>query len=292
MSAAADDRPLAVRLRDAMPRLPAAEQRIVTLLVEQPLDAAHWSIAELARRADTSSTSVVRCFQRLGYRHLKDLRVELATAATRAEVRHGDLLATTGDIDRRDTLAAIVAKVASNESLSIADTADALDLAALRRAVKLVAGARRVDCFGVGASSFVGGDLQQKLARIGRTALNWHDAHSAWTSAVTLDKRCVAVAVSHGGESADTVEFARLAGGAGAKTIAITNFAGSPLAAVADVVLTTAARETPFRSGAFGSRIAQLMVVDCLFTAVAQSSYDESLTALRATYAAVHRRTR
>jgi DNA-binding MurR/RpiR family transcriptional regulator len=55
-------------------------------------------------------------------------------------------------------------------------------------------------------------------------------------------------------------------------------------------VLTTAARETPFRSGALGSRIAQLMVIDCLFTGVAQSSFDDSMAALRTTYDVVHRR--
>ncbi len=55
-------------------------------------------------------------------------------------------------------------------------------------------------------------------------------------------------------------------------------------------MLTTAARETRFRSGALGSRIAQLMVVDCLFTGVAQASYDASMEALRSTYTIVHDR--
>ncbi len=54
-------------------------------------------------------------------------------------------------------------------------------------------------------------------------------------------------------------------------------------------MLTTAARETGFRSGALGSRIAQLMVVDCIFIGVAQSNYDRSMEALRDTFAAVHR---
>ena len=36
--------------------------------------------------------------------------------------------------------------------------------------------------------------------------------------------------------------------------------------------------------------IAQLMVVDCLLTAVAQASFDESMAAVRTTYEAVHSR--
>ncbi|MFC7099138.1 MurR/RpiR family transcriptional regulator [Nonomuraea rubra] len=195
-----------------------------------------------------------------------------------------------GDIDRNDSLEGIVSKVAMNETLSIADTARMLDMEALGEAVARLLAARRIDTFGVGASALVGLDLQQKLSRIGRTAINWHDSHSAWTSAATLDSGCVAVAVSHSGATVDTVEFLAIARKAGAATVAITNFRESPLAGAADVTLTTAARETRFRSGALGSRIAQLMVVDCLFTGVAQASYDASMEALRNTYAVVHDR--
>jgi len=273
-----------------MPALRPSERRIAEFLLAQPMDAAALTIAELASRCGTSTTSVVRFATHIGYRQFKDVRLDLTREATREHVQNADLPAASGDIDRDDSLTDIVSKVASNETLSIADTAAVLDVDALRDAVTLVQSARRVDSFGVGASSLVGLDLQQKLTRIGRTALNWPDAHAAWTSAATLDPSCVAIAVSHSGETVDTVDFLRIARGSGAATIAITNFGASPLAISADVVLTTAARETPFRSGALGSRIAQLMVIDCLFTAVAQARYDESIAALRLTYAAVHRR--
>ena len=55
-------------------------------------------------------------------------------------------------------------------------------------------------------------------------------------------------------------------------------------------MLTTAARETTFRSGAMASRIAALTVVDCLFVAVAQRSYQQTLRALERTYTAVRGR--
>ena len=76
----------------------------------------------------------------------------------------------------------------------------------------------------------------------------------------------------------------------GATTVALTNFPQSPLAQAADLVLTTSARETPFRSGATVSRIAQLALVDCLFVAVAQRTYDAAAEALQETYTAVQRR--
>jgi DNA-binding MurR/RpiR family transcriptional regulator len=281
---------LLIRIRAAMPALRPSERRVAEAFVADPTAAANLPIAGLAARCDTSTTSVVRFYRRLGYARYQDFRIDLTRAAAREELARASLPDVSGDIDRHDSLEGIVSKVAMNETLSIADTARSLDMTALAEAVALLGDARRIDTFGVGASALVGLDLQQKLSRIGRTAITWPDAHSAWTSAVTLDGTCAAVAVSHSGVTADTVEYLTIAREAGAGTVAITNFHDSPLARVADVTLMTAARETKFRAGALGSRIAQLMVVDCLFTGVAQASYDESMEALRATYEVVHDR--
>ncbi|MGP3916169.1 MurR/RpiR family transcriptional regulator [Nonomuraea sp. NBC_00507] len=290
MTMAEDDGTLLIRIRAAMPALRPSERRIAEAFAGDPAAAANLSIADLAARCATSTTSVVRFYRRMGYARYQDFRIDLTRAVAREELATSSLPEASGDIDRHDSLEGIVSKVAMNETLSIADTARSLDMKALAEAVALLGAARRIDTFGVGASALVGLDLQQKLSRIGRTAINWHDPHSAWTSAATLDGTCVAVAVSHTGATVDTVEFLSIARNSGAATVAITNFLDSPLARAADVTLTTAARETQFRSGALGSRIAQLMVVDCLFTGVAQASYDESMEALRATYAVVHGR--
>jgi DNA-binding MurR/RpiR family transcriptional regulator len=282
-----DSRLLLVRIRAAVPSLRPSEARIAKLFLADPAGAAGLSIAQVAERCETSTTSVVRFCKRIGYDSYRDLRIDLTREATRESIGVDSRLVDTKDIDRGDRLDDVVAKIALNETLSIADTATNLDLDALQRAVDVLVGARRIDVFGVGASSVVRLDLQQKLTRIGLTTLGWDDAHSAWTSASVLDSDCVAIAISHSGATKDTLSYVELARKTGARTIVITNFADSPVAIAADIVLTTAARENAFRSGALGSRIAQLMVVDCLFTGVAQASYDRSMAALAQTYSAI-----
>ena len=278
---------LLVRIRAAIPTLRPSEARIARLLLADPAGTAGLSIAQVAELADTSTTSVIRFCKRIGYDSYRDLRIDLTREATRESIGADAQLVDTKDIDRDDSLDDVVAKIALNETLSIADTAQNLDLDSLAKAIEALLGARRIDVFGVGASSVVRLDLQQKLTRIGLTTLGWDDAHSAWTSASVLDADCVAVAITHSGATSDTLTYVKLAAKAGATTIVITNFEQSPVAQAADIVLTTAARENSFRSGALGSRIAQLMVVDCLFTGVAQASYDRSMTALGHTYAAI-----
>jgi DNA-binding MurR/RpiR family transcriptional regulator len=52
---------------------------------------------------------------------------------------------------------------------------------------------------------------------------------------------------------------------------------------MADIVLTTAARETSLRSGATASRIAALTVVDCLYIAVAHRDLERATRAVSET---------
>ena len=160
----------------------------------------------------------------------------------------------------------------------------------LGRVVDAIVDARRVDVYGVGASAFVAFDFQQKLHRIGRVAFAWSDTHIALTSAALLGRPDVAVGISHTGVTRDTIDALAEAGRHGATTVALTNFPLSPIARAADLVLTTAARETTFRSGATASRLAQLTVVDCVFVGVAQRTYTDTRKALERTRDAVRSR--
>ncbi|MEZ4596666.1 MAG: SIS domain-containing protein [Chloroflexota bacterium] len=196
----------------------------------------------------------------------------------------------TGDISPTDSVPQIVAKIAWSDARAIEDTAALLDVESLAGAIDAVAAARRIDIYGVGASGFVAQDLHQKLHRIGLLSSVSPDPHAALTSAALLGPDDVAIAISHTGTTRDTVEALRVAQATGALTIAITNVRDSPLTTHARLVLTTAARETTFRSGAMASRIAQLAVVDCLFVGVAQRSWDRTLRALERTFVAVQGR--
>lgn len=280
-----------IATRTAMPALRPAERRVAQLLLDDPAGFSKMSAGEVARAVATSSTTVIRFQHAIGYERFVDLRHDLALDAARERRATESIPAEPLDIQQGDTLKQVIAKIARDETLSIAETADVLSSEALAEAVEVVTEATRVDIFGIGASGIAATDFQRKLTRIGRIAIEWSDAHAAWTSASVLETGAVAIAISHSGRTFDTIEYLRLARAAGAKTVVITNFPDSPIAEHADVVLQTAARESPLRSGALGSRIAQLMVIDALFVGVVQQRYDESMVAIRTSYAAVRQAT-
>jgi DNA-binding MurR/RpiR family transcriptional regulator len=274
-----------VKIRSLLPGLARAEQRVAKVVLENPASVAHRSITEVAEQAGTSETTVTRFCKAIGVGGYPELRIALAADTARSQARANHDMG--GDIGPGDDLKQVVGKVAFADARAVEETAEQLDVESLGKVVQAVAGARRVDVYGFGASAFVAFDLQQKLHRIGRTCFAWNDTHIALTSAAVLTGEDVAVGISHTGSTAETVEALRVAKEAGATTVALTNFPRSPITEVADLVLTTAARETTFRSGAMASRIAQLTVIDCLFIGVAQHHVDTAKTALEATYEAV-----
>lgn len=260
------DAPLLVRLRGILPSLTPAEERVADTVLADARRASDLTITELAHAAETSETTVLRFCKRLGLKGYPQLR--LALAAESAMPREQRMAGS--DISASDTIDDIIAKVATVDSSAVEETAQQLDRDSLKAAVDAVAAATRVDIYGIGASAIVGTDLQSKLHRIGVVSFAWNDPHVALTSATLLTKQDVAICISHSGSTSETIESLNVAREHGATTVAVTNFPLSPLAQAADIVLTTAARETSLRSGATASRIAALTVVDCLYIAVAQ----------------------
>ncbi len=277
-----------VRIRSLLPSLAPAERRVAERVLADPASVAASTISALAHECGTSETTVIRFCRAVGFTGYPALRLALAAEGGRS---HGtDARELGGDIVADDDLDAVVAKIAYADARAVEETADQLDVAALHDVIDALVAAPRVDVYGVGASGFVALDLQQKLHRIGRVGFAWPDPHMALTSAALLTPGDVAVAISHSGATQDTLDALALARRNGATTVAITNFPRSPLAELGDHVLTTAARETTFRSGATASRLAQLTVVDCVFVGLAQRTYETSQRALELTADAVRGR--
>ncbi|MEV0282260.1 MurR/RpiR family transcriptional regulator [Streptomyces sp. NPDC050610] len=281
---------LAARVRTLGPSMTRSMQRVAEAVAHDPAGCAALTVTGLAERTGTSEATVVRTARTLGYPGYRDLR--LALAALAAQQAAGRAPAVTADIAVDDSITDVVAKLAHEEQQCLADTAAVLDTTQLESAIGALVGARRIDVYGIGASSLVGQDLVQKLLRIGLIAHSHSDLHLAVTNAVQLRAGDVAIAITHSGRTADVIEPLHAAFDHGATTVAITGRPDGEIAQYADHILTTStARESELRPAAMSSRTSQLLVVDCLFIGVAQRTYETAAPALSASYEALaHRR--
>lgn len=274
-------------LHQRMADMTPAFQRIARQVLQDPDALRSSSITQLAEACGASPASVARFAQSMGFDGYPEFRLALISDAQRIAVDRERFRISESDVTLDDDARATVSKIAYTEAAAIEQTARDLDLEELDRVVEAIADARRIDIYGTASSGLAGTDLQQKLHRAGLFAQAFTDQHLALTSAALLTAADVAVAFSHSGRTLEIVQAVSVARAGGATTVAVTNSSESPLARAADLVLTTSATESAFRSGAMSSRIAQLSVVDFLFVRLAQRDYDTLSENLRRTYEAV-----
>ncbi|HEX6339411.1 MAG TPA: MurR/RpiR family transcriptional regulator [Jiangellaceae bacterium] len=283
----AGDESVLTRIRSVLPELPAALQRVGEQVLSAPAVVARATILETAERSGTSAATVTRFCRALGLPGYSDLRLAMAEETGRSSAVAGWEIDIGREIMPSDSLERVLNMITTADIRAIQETAAGLDLAEVDKAAEAISRAGRVEVYGIGGSALVAGEMQLCLHRIGVPTWSWSDVHSGLTSAALLTPDDVAIAVSHSGATYETVEMLSTAGSKGTTTVALTSFPNSPLAEVADIVLTTAIHETTFRPDALAARHPQLIVLDLIYVAVAQRRYETTGKALRATAEAV-----
>ncbi len=275
------------RIRSVLPDLPTALQRVGEQVLSAPAVVARATILETAERSGTSAATVTRFCRALGLPGYADLRLAMAEETGRSSAVAGWEIDIGREILPNDSLERVLSMIATADIRAIQETAAQVDLTEVEKAADAIVRAGRVEVYGIGGSALVAGEMQLCLHRIGIPTWAWGDVHSGLTSAALLGPADVAIAVSHSGATYETVEMLSTAGSRGATTVTLTSFPNSPLAEVADIVLTTAIHETTFRPDALAARHPQLIVLDLIYVAVAQRRYEATGEALRATAEAV-----
>ncbi|MBR3320395.1 MAG: MurR/RpiR family transcriptional regulator [Exiguobacterium sp.] len=250
------------RIRGAYSTLSKKEQRIADYILKQPEKIIHHTINQVADDLDVAESTVFRFCQRVGFKGYQALKIALASdvVAPLQDIHE--------DITETDTALEIAEKIFSTNGKTIESTRQILEGTSLEKTIELFLGARRIEFFGSGGSAVVALDAYHKFVRSGLQVSAILESHMQLMSASQLTTADVAVVISHSGASKETLDIAKLLKEKGVPMIAITNYAKSPLSKLADVSLYTISQETAFRSEALASRIAELSLIDALFTAV------------------------
>ena len=267
-----------IRTQSIYDSLSKGEQRVADYFLNNKQSVFEMPIAELAHNAGVSKVTWVRFCKSIGFDGLKDMKRTLV-----AELQD-DSQEISENKDEQDkiifqdikdfTSVEQMAQTIRLASVSaIENTVKLLDYKVVEQAADAIIKANTVKLFAVGASALVAEDLVSKLMRIGKSVCFSRDLHVQLTYAANITPRDVGVFISYSGLTAEVLELLKLARDNGTRCIAITRFGKNPLAQVADMLLPVTSPEVHHRSGAMSSRMAQLAVIDILFTAVANKDY-------------------
>ncbi len=263
------------KIREVYSELRKSEKKVADYILINKEKIGEMGLEEIARNSDVSTPTVIRFTKALGYEGLKEFKIELLKSAKIVDYNdHTDLLLDL-HVNRDDKIEDIPAKIIGLTVKALEDTLKFLNYEEYEKAIKLIIEAKIIDIYGVGNSGSIGNDFMSKLLRIGLNCRAYSDNHFQQLCASHLGENDLAIAISHSGETKDTVDALRLAKKSGAKTLVLTNFKASIITEFADITLFTGDTEKTFYSETMSSRMAQLALVDMLYMGVLLSDYDK-----------------
>ncbi|MFC0453318.1 MurR/RpiR family transcriptional regulator [Rhodococcus jostii] len=215
-------------IRASAPSLTPSERRVADVCVEQSRAVAWWSVAELAEHAGTSTATVTRACQRLGFSGFQHLRTLLVRELGAATVPLID--PSSGCRDGAGDLQAAFAEMATDVAGALAP----LDDGAFDRAVRVLASADRILVIGNGGSGASAAAMAVHFVLNGRTAVAPTDAVIQQMTAAHLTSRDVCLVVGDSGTDSATLGPAESARAAGATVVGV---ARSPLVELSDISL-------------------------------------------------------
>lgn len=242
--------------------------KIVELIGADPAWVLTSSVSEVADRAETSESSVVRACHSLGFKGFHGLK--LALASDLATQNHDDDKADVADhIGAQTPRKEIPRRVLLNSAAVLQDAITTLDTDAYVGALDVLSAARRILVVGNGNSAPPAQDCAYRLTTLGLLVHAPCDSFGQHLAARALDSRDALIAISHTGATKETLVAAEAAHRGGAQVVVVTSHLRSPLARYAHHALVAGGPELSFRQKSMTSRLAHIALLDTLFIGIA-----------------------
>lgn len=262
-------------IRGSYQRFSDKEKKIADYVLNDPKNIIHLTINQIADELGLAESTIFRFCQRIGFKGFQAFKISLA-----AEVV-APLKDIHEQIEEGDSVRSVTEKVFRSNINTLEETLQIVDAAAMERAVQAIMKARKTEFIGSGGSAMIAMDGYHKFIRLGLLVSMNLDSHMQLMAASQLRKGDVAIVISHSGSTTDVLDILRVLKEKGVTIICVTNFAKSPLSKDADIALYTISKETDFRSEALSSRIAQLSLIDALYTNLMIARGNEGKSALQ-----------
>lgn len=249
-------------LRARLPNLTRTAQAVANTILADPPAVIHMTVTDIAEASDTSLASVVRFCKDMGYKGFADLKINLARhTLPEQQTVHEDVNAT-------DSPNTVLQKIVRSTADAVNTALATVDSTSFDQAVGVLASTRRLLIVGVGTSWPIVQDAGYRFRTAGLLTEAPIDSHGQHVSASLLTDEDTCLAISHTGQTRETIMALTAAKKAGARTITLTSFYRSPITTLAEINLIAGSKETNYRVEAMSSRIVHTTVLDALFVAV------------------------
>ncbi len=250
----------------------ASEKKLADFILLAQERICRMSISELAAACSVADATVSRFCRRLRYKGYPDFKIAVANASMN-QLKDNPL---SGEVTTEDTLEAISQKLLTANTMAMTQTLEVLNLDAVSQAAEILHSASSVLCMGQGGSMLIAAEAAHLFSTITNKFQPVSDSHMQAMAAAMMDRSDVILFFSYSGSTTDMLDTLKTARDRGGKVILVTRFPNSPGAALADIVLQCGANENPLQSGSIPARIAQMYLLDILFSEYTRKNLEEA----------------
>ncbi|AVI94682.1 transcriptional regulator [Oenococcus oeni] len=249
-------------IRSYYEKLHPGEKRIADYILSHQDSVMDATIQSLSDKIGISTASISRFTRHLGYPNFRDFLIALSASKKNSS---SDFFT---EIKQSDQSEQIVKKLFSAGIAALTATAANLNMKDLDRVVDWLVSSNKIGFFGIGGSSIVAFNAYHKFLRTNLNIVSHPDYDIQIMQAAHLTSEDLGIVISHSGRNQDTLLVENKLRENGSKIVAITAFPESPIAKNADIVLNSYSEEVNFRQESMSSLVAQITIIDTLFTLV------------------------
>lgn len=277
-------------IQAAFPKLRKSEQKAASYMLNNTEKMENISLGKMAKEANVSEATVIRMLKAVGYKSFKEIKIAFVEERMKSNEEEGANRGILGiPVKEGAQIEDVPGRIIQNTINLLQDSLQSISAKKLKKAVRAIEKADRVCIFSVENSNAVAEDLQTKLMYLGICCEYKKDYYLQSIQAGHMKKGEVAIGISYSGTSINTVDVLKQAKKNGATTIAITNFAHTPLVENADIVILTSDKQFLYGNDIF-SRTIHMAVVDMIYMGLLVDDYEKYNYRLQSSGKMIHPR--
>ncbi|MBO3445877.1 MurR/RpiR family transcriptional regulator [Clostridium sp. CCUG 7971] len=251
-----------------------SDKLLISYIKENLSDVAYKPISQIAKESNIGESTITRFARKMGFSSLQDFKVTLAQEISSNRYKRNII---NSNIENDESAIDTARKLLNSNINILANTVEIINSEDVQKCSQLIINAKRIYFIGIGYSGIIAQDSNYKFMRIGLNCTCFDSSHTMIMMASIMDEGDLIVAISHSGETEEIIKTVKLAKTNKVNVISITENKESELKDISDVNLGYISGETVLETGSISSKLAQIFMIDLIYTQVVKEEFNESL---------------
>lgn len=258
-------------------KLTANEQLIANYILSHKNQLKNISSSQIARETYTSSSTVIRFAQKLGYDGFEQLKKQYLKELQYLQ-SHFQYINPNIPFSQEHTIMDIAGIMKSLVVESVEDTFSLINHDTLQQAIQILKKSHHIYIYAIENIENIAKNFKYKMLRIGKTVIFEESFGNQFYHSMNANQNDCAILISYSGETSSVIKIAKILKANGVKIITITSYGENELNTLADTSLTISSREAmQSKIANFTTEYSISLILDILYSCYFSLNYKENL---------------